>query len=150
MGEFVAIFDADFIPPPDFLKRIIPWFNDARIGCVQSRWGHLNRNYSLLTKLQAMAIDAHFIVEQTARSRSGLFLNFNGSAGVWRRDCIIDSGGWQSGTLTEDFDLSYRAQLHGWRIEYLPDLVSSCRITGTNDRVQTTTGSLGSRQYANS
>ena len=123
LGEFVAIFDADFIPPPDFLKRIIPWFNDSQIGCVQSRWGHLNRNYSLLTKLQAMAIDAHFMVEQTARSRSGLFLNFNGSAGVWRKDCIVDSGGWQSGTLTEDFDLSYRAQLKGWRIEYLTDLV---------------------------
>ena len=122
-GEFVAIFDADFVPPPDFLKRSIPWFNDPKIGCVQCRWGHLNRDYSLLTRLQAMAIDAHFMVEQTARSRNGLLMNFNGSAGVWRSACIVDAGGWQSGTLTEDFDLSYRAQMQGWRIDYQPDLV---------------------------
>ncbi len=122
-GEFVALFDADFVPPPDFLKRSIPWFNDPRVGCVQSRWGHLNRDYSLLTRLQAMAIDAHFMVEQTARSRNGLLMNFNGSAGVWRSACIVDAGGWQSGTLTEDFDLSYRAQMKGWQIDYLPDLV---------------------------
>ena len=127
-GEFIAIFDADFVPPPDFLKRSLPHFADQKVGCVQSRWGHLNRDYSLLTRLQAMAIDAHFIVEQTARSRSGLLMNFNGSAGVWRSACIADAGGWQSGTLTEDFDLSYRAQLRGWRITYLPELVVEAEL----------------------
>ncbi len=122
-GEYVAIFDADFVPPPDFLVRCLPHFTDPQVGCVQTRWGHLNREYSLLTRLQAMAIDAHFMVEQTARSRSGLLMNFNGSAGIWRTICIQDSGGWQAGTLTEDFDLSYRAQLRGWRFAYLPDVV---------------------------
>jgi cellulose synthase/poly-beta-1,6-N-acetylglucosamine synthase-like glycosyltransferase len=122
-GDFIAIFDADFVPPPDFLKRCLPHFFDPKVGCVQARWGHLNRDYSLLTRLQAMAIDAHFMVEQTARLNSGLLMNFNGSAGIWRKCCISDAGGWQSRTLTEDFDLSYRAQLRGWRIDYLPDLV---------------------------
>ncbi len=122
-GDFIAIFDADFLPPPDFLKKIIPHFSDQSVGCIQCRWGHNNRDFSLLTKLQAMAIDAHFMVEQTARSRNGLLLNFNGSGGVWRKTCIEDSGGWQSGTLTEDFDLSYRAQLKGWSIAYLPNIV---------------------------
>lgn len=122
-GEFIAIFDADFLPPPDFLRRALPWFAAPQVGCVQARWGHLNRGYSLLTRLQALAIDGHFIVEQTARSRSGYFLNFNGTGGIWRQACIQQAGGWQAGTLTEDLDLSYRAQLMGWRIEYLPDLV---------------------------
>jgi cellulose synthase/poly-beta-1,6-N-acetylglucosamine synthase-like glycosyltransferase len=122
-GEFLALFDADFIPPPNFLKQALPFFHDPRVGCVQARWGHTNREYSLLTRLQAMMIDAHFIVEQTARSRSGLLMNFNGSAGIWRKTCIADAGGWSSQTLTEDFDLSYRAQLRGWRIAYTPDLV---------------------------
>lgn len=119
-GEFIAVFDADFAPPPDFLRRALPWFADARVGCVQARWAHLNRDYSLLTQLQALGVDGHFVVEQTARARGGLFLNFNGTAGIWRRACIEDAGGWQADTLTEDLDLSYRAQLKGWRIEFLP------------------------------
>lgn len=122
-GEFLALLDADFIPPPHFLKQALPYFQDPCVGCVQARWGNANREYSLLTRLQAMIIDTHFIVEQTARSRSGLLMNFNGSAGIWRMSCIEDAGGWSSRTLTEDFDLSYRAQLRGWRIAYTPDLV---------------------------
>ncbi|MGH2592647.1 MAG: glycosyltransferase [Anaerolineae bacterium] len=121
-GDLIAIFDADFVPPPDFLLRAAPWFVGERVGCVQARWDHLNRNYSRLTRAQALGIDGHFVVEQTARSRSGLFLNFNGTAGVWRKACIVDAGGWQSDTLTEDLDLSYRAQLHGWQFVYLPDV----------------------------
>jgi hypothetical protein len=121
-GEFIAIFDADFTPPPDFLRRALPWFAGSRVGCVQARWAHLNRDYSLLTQLQALGVDGHFVVEQTARARGGLFLNFNGTAGIWRRSCIEDAGGWQADTLTEDLDLSYRAQLKGWRIEFLPGL----------------------------
>ena len=122
-GEFIAILDADFLPSPDWLKRVLPEFADPGVGCVQTRWGHLNRGYSPLTQVQALALDGHFIVEQTARSRSGLFLNFNGSAGIWRRECIRDAGGWAGDTLTEDLDLSYRAQLRGWRIAYRPDVV---------------------------
>jgi cellulose synthase/poly-beta-1,6-N-acetylglucosamine synthase-like glycosyltransferase len=122
-GELIAIFDADFLPPPDFLQRIVPYFADPTVGCVQTRWGHLNRGYSLFTQAQALGVDGHFVVEQTARSRAGLFINFNGTAGVWRRACIEDAGGWQGDTLTEDLDLSYRAQLRGWRIGYLPDVV---------------------------
>jgi cellulose synthase/poly-beta-1,6-N-acetylglucosamine synthase-like glycosyltransferase len=122
-GQFIAILDADFVPPADFLKRVLPEFSDPGVGCVQTRWGHLNREYSLLTEVQALALDGHFVVEQTARSRSGLFLNFNGSAGIWRRECIEDAGGWAGDTLTEDLDLSYRAQLRGWRIAYRPDVV---------------------------
>jgi cellulose synthase/poly-beta-1,6-N-acetylglucosamine synthase-like glycosyltransferase len=122
-GEFVAIFDADFVPPPDYLRRVVPLFDDPVVGCVQTRWGHLNRQYSIFTEIQALGVDGHFIVEQTARSRAGLFINFNGTAGVWRRSCIDDAGGWQGDTLTEDLDLSYRAQLRGWRIAYLPDVV---------------------------
>jgi cellulose synthase/poly-beta-1,6-N-acetylglucosamine synthase-like glycosyltransferase len=122
-GELLAIFDADFVPPPDFLRRVVPQFSDPAVGCVQTRWGHLNRDYSLFTQIQALGVDGHFVVEQTARSRSGLFINFNGTGGVWRRACIEDAGGWQGDTLTEDLDLSYRAQLRGWRISYLPDVV---------------------------
>jgi len=122
-GDFIAIFDADFVPPPDFLRRTVPWFAERRVGCVQTRWTHLNRDYSRLTRAQALGIDGHFIVEHIARSRSGLFLNFNGTAGVWRKSCIVDAGGWQCDTLTEDLDLSYRAQMRGWRIAYLPDVV---------------------------
>jgi cellulose synthase/poly-beta-1,6-N-acetylglucosamine synthase-like glycosyltransferase len=122
-GELVAVFDADFVPQRDFLKRVVVHFADAEVGCVQTRWGHVNRDYSLFTQVQAMGIDGHFVIEQTARSRAGLFINFNGTAGVWRRACIDDAGGWQGDTLTEDLDLSYRAQLRGWRIAYLPDVV---------------------------
>lgn len=122
-GEFVAIFDADFVPRPNWLMKAIPEFQEAKLGCLQTRWGHLNSRYNSFTRAQALGIDGHFIVEQTARSRNGLFLNFNGTAGVWRRSCIDDAGGWQTDTLTEDLDLSYRAQLHGWQIGYLPDVV---------------------------
>lgn len=121
-GELIAIFDADFLPPRDFLRRVIPTFGASEVGCVQARWDHLNRTYSALTRAQALGVDAHFVIEQQARSQAGLFLNFNGSAGVWRRSCIEDAGGWQADTLTEDLDLSYRAQLAGWRIAYLPDV----------------------------
>ncbi len=120
-GEFIAVFDADFVPPPDFLKRTLPYFlQDPRLGMVQARWDHLNAEYSPLTRAQALALDGHFIVEQTARNRHGLLMNFNGTAGVWRRRCIEESGGWQTDTLSEDLDLSYRAQLAGWRCLYLP------------------------------
>jgi hypothetical protein len=119
-GELLAVFDADFVPPPDLLRQLIPFFSSPGVGCVQARWDHLNRDYSLLTRLQAIGIDGHFVVEQRARSEAGLLLNFNGSGGVWRRACIEAAGGWQSDTLAEDLDLSYRAQLAGWRILYVP------------------------------
>jgi cellulose synthase/poly-beta-1,6-N-acetylglucosamine synthase-like glycosyltransferase len=122
-GEFIAIFDADFIPQPDFLKQTIPCFRDDRVGCVQTRWGHINPESSRLTQAQALGIDGHFGVEQDARNAVKAFLNFNGTAGVWRRSCMIDAGGWQGDTLTEDLDLSYRAQLRGWRVVYEPDVV---------------------------
>jgi len=122
-GEFIGIFDADFVPPPDWLKTVIRGFTHPSIGCVQARWGHLNSRYNLLTKIVTLAIDGHFIVEQGARFGSNLFLGFNGSAGIWRRACIDSAGGWAWDTLTEDLDLSYRAQLAGWKIVYLPDLV---------------------------
>ena len=122
-GEFLAIFDADFVPNADWLRRTVPLFGDTRLGCLQTRWGHTNRKYNSLTQAEAMAVDGHFIVEQTARSRHALFLNFNGTAGLWRRACIEDAGGWEWDTLTEDLDLSYRAQLRGWQIGYAPDVV---------------------------
>lgn len=122
-GDYIAIFDADFIPAPDTLKKIIPHFyGEPSIGCIQARWGHVNPATSLLTRSQAAGIDGHFLVQQETRSREHLFLNFNGTAGVWRRACIQNAGGWQGDTLTEDLDLSYRAQLRGWRILYLPDI----------------------------
>jgi cellulose synthase/poly-beta-1,6-N-acetylglucosamine synthase-like glycosyltransferase len=127
-GEFLAIFDADFVPPRDFLRQVLPHFADPRVGMVQARWGHLNAECDPLTRAQAIALDGHFIVEQTARSRSGLLLNFNGSAGVWRRECIVAAGGWQADTIAEDFDLSYRAQLAGWRLHYLPEVVAPAEI----------------------
>ena len=122
-GEFIVIFDADFLPAPDMLRKMIHHFTDERVGLVQARWGHINKNFSLLTKLQAMFLDGHLVLEQTARSRHGEFLNFNGTAGIWRRKAITESGGWQHDTLTEDLDLSYRAQLRGWRFIYLKDVV---------------------------
>lgn len=121
-GEFVAVFDADFVPQPDFLHRTLPFFSDELVGLVQARWGHLNRDDSALTRAQGLAIDGHFGVEQSGRCWGGYMLNFNGTAGVWRRTTIDDAGGWQADTLTEDLDLSYRAQLRGWRVEYLPDV----------------------------
>jgi cellulose synthase/poly-beta-1,6-N-acetylglucosamine synthase-like glycosyltransferase len=121
-GEFVAVFDADFCPPPDFLLRTVHYFADTKVGVVQTRWSYLNRNYSFLTEVEAMLLDGHFVLEHGARSRSGLFFNFNGTAGILRKSMIADAGGWQHDTLTEDTDLSYRAQLNGWRFVYLPGL----------------------------
>ncbi|WP_225307108.1 cellulose synthase family protein [Adhaeribacter soli] len=122
-GEFIAIFDADFVPEPDFLKQTIPAFHKPEIGVVQTRWGHLNEESSLLTRLQAFGLDAHFSIEQSGRNFGGHFINFNGTAGVWRRQCIESAGGWESDTLTEDLDLSYRAQLKGWEFLYLENKV---------------------------
>lgn len=127
-GEFIAIFDADFVPPSDFLRRTLPFLADPTVAVVQARWGHLNRRFSLLTAAQGLGIDGHFAVEQPARERCGLFLNFNGTAGVWRRAAIEDAGGWTHDTLTEDLDLSYRAQLRGWRIEYRPEIVCPAEL----------------------
>ncbi len=123
IGELVAIFDADFVPKPDWLKRTVPAFQNPELGCLQTRWGHTNQQYNSLTRAEAMGIDGHFIIEQTVRSKNGFFLNFNGTAGLWRRACIEDAGGWQWDTLTEDLDLSYRAQMRGWKFDYLPDVV---------------------------
>ncbi|HSF39863.1 MAG TPA: glycosyltransferase [Thermoanaerobaculia bacterium] len=121
-GGLVAIFDADFVPRPDFLKQAVPYFADPSLGLVQGCWDHLNRGYSLLTRIEAILLDGHFVIEHTARNRSGCFFNFNGTAGVWRREAIVTAGGWEHDTLTEDLDLSYRAQLSGWRFLYLPEL----------------------------
>jgi len=127
-GEFIAIFDADFSPPPDFLRTTIHQFTDPKVAMVQTRWGHINEDYSLLTKIQAILLDAHFVLEHGARNRSGCFFNFNGTAGVWRRDAIADAGGWQHDTLTEDLDLSYRAQLGGWQFVFLQDQVAPAEL----------------------
>ena len=121
-GEFVAIFDADFVPPPDFLLKCIHHFTNPKIGMVQTRWTHINRNYSLLTEVEAILLDGHFVLEHSGRARSGVFFNFNGTAGMWRRIAIDEAGGWQHDTLTEDTDLSYRAQLKGWKFLYLQDV----------------------------
>ncbi len=127
-GEFVAVFDADFLPEADFLRKTIHFFTSPQIGMVQARWEHLNREHSLLTELQSILLDGHFVIEHTARHRSGRFFNFNGTAGIWRRVTIEEAGGWQHDTLTEDLDLSYRAQLAGWRFVYLKDVVSPAEI----------------------
>ncbi|MFQ5524761.1 MAG: cellulose synthase family protein [Thermoanaerobaculia bacterium] len=130
-GELVAIFDADFVPHPSYLREIVPYLADAEgrdLGMVQACWEHLNRDYSLLTRIQAIFLDGHFLVEHAARNRSGCFFNFNGTAGIWRRQAIVDAGGWQHDTLTEDLDLSYRAQLAGWRFLFLPDLKVSAEL----------------------
>jgi cellulose synthase/poly-beta-1,6-N-acetylglucosamine synthase-like glycosyltransferase len=120
-GDYVAVFDADFLPQPEFLRQMMPkFFEDENLGMVQARWGHINQDHSLLTQVQAFGLDAHFAIEQHVRQRSGCFMNFNGTAGIWKRECIQDAGGWQHDTLTEDLDLSYRAQLNGWRFEYVP------------------------------
>ena len=121
-GEFVAIFDADFVPPSDFLLKCIHHFTDPKVGMVQTRWTHINRNYSVLTEVEAILLDGHFVLEHSARSRSGVFFNFNGTAGMWRRSAIDEAGGWEHDTLTEDTDLSYRAQLKGWKFLYLQDV----------------------------
>jgi cellulose synthase/poly-beta-1,6-N-acetylglucosamine synthase-like glycosyltransferase len=121
-GEFIAIFDADFQPPPDFLKRTIPFFADPQVGMIQTRWTHINRDYSALTQVEAILLDGHFVIEHGGRSRRGTFFNFNGTAGVWRRRAIEEAGGWEHDTLTEDTDLSYRAQMKGWRFLYVPEI----------------------------
>jgi len=127
-GQFIAIFDADFIPPTDILHNVIQYFTDRNVGMVQVRWDHLNRNASLLTRTQAMFLDAHFVIEHTARNRSGRFMHFNGTAGVWRRKTIEDAGNWEHDTLTEDLDLSYRAQLKGWQFVYLPQICAPAEL----------------------
>ncbi|NRD19264.1 glycosyltransferase [Winogradskyella eckloniae] len=127
-GEFIAIFDADFLPQPNWLKRTIPFFKNDKIGVVQTRWGHINRNYSILTKIQAFALDAHFTLEQVGRNSKGHFINFNGTAGVWRKACILDAGNWEGDTLTEDLDLSYRAQLKNWEFKYLEDVETPAEL----------------------
>ncbi len=126
-GEFIAIFDADFVPDPNFLKRTMPYFKDG-IGVVQTRWGHLNKSYSLLTELQAFGLNGHFAIEQGGRNANGHFINFNGTAGIWRKACIIDAGGWEHDTITEDLDLSYRAQMKGWKFKYLEDVESPAEL----------------------
>jgi cellulose synthase/poly-beta-1,6-N-acetylglucosamine synthase-like glycosyltransferase len=127
-GEYIAIFDADFLPKQNWLKSTIPFFKDEKIGVVQTRWSHINRNYSLLTKIQAFALDAHFTLEQVGRNSKGHFINFNGTAGVWRKTCILDAGNWEGDTLTEDLDLSYRAQLKNWKFKYLEDVETPAEL----------------------
>ena len=127
-GDFVAIFDADFIPPSWFLKKALSYFCKPEIGFVQCRWGHVNEKYSALTKAQALSLDFHFLIEQKAKSNTHLFMNFNGTAGVWRRQCIEDSGGWHTATLVEDLDLSYRAQMKGWKCVFIPDIVVNAEL----------------------
>lgn len=127
-GEFIAVFDADFLPSPNFLEKTLPYFSDPRIGMVQSRWDYLNKDYSVLTKIQAFALDGHFTVEQQGRNVGDHFINFNGTAGVWRKTTIADAGGWHHDTLTEDLDLSYRAQLKGWKFKYLENLGSPAEL----------------------
>jgi len=127
-GEFIAIFDADFLPEKDWLQKTILYFKDSSIGVVQTRWGHINRDYSLLTKVQAFALDAHFYLEQVGRNSKGHFINFNGTAGVWRKECILDAGNWEGDTLTEDLDLSYRAQLKNWKFKYLQEVETPAEL----------------------
>ncbi|HJM14731.1 MAG TPA: cellulose synthase family protein [Candidatus Nitrosopelagicus sp.] len=127
-SDFVAIFDADFIPPEWYLKKAIPHFTNSKIGLIQCRWGHVNENYSALTQAQALNLDFHFLVEQKAKSNSHLFMNFNGTAGIWRKECIDDAGGWHTATLVEDLDLSYRAQMKGWKCLFLPDIVVDAEL----------------------
>jgi cellulose synthase/poly-beta-1,6-N-acetylglucosamine synthase-like glycosyltransferase len=130
-GELVGIFDADFVPQPDFLKETVPYFVDPIIGMIQTRWGHINADYSMLTRAQSMGIDGHFGIEQAARAWNGFFMNFNGTAGVWRKKTIEDAGGWQADTLTEDLDLSYRAQLKGWKLTFLTHVVCPAEVPVT-------------------
>ncbi|KAA5544841.1 cellulose synthase family protein [Adhaeribacter rhizoryzae] len=135
-GEFIAVFDADFLPKPDFLQQTIPAFDAPHIGVVQTRWGHLNQDYSILTQLQAFGLNAHFTVEQTGRSVGGHFINFNGTAGIWRKSCILDAGGWQPDTLTEDLDLSYRAQLKNWRLRYLENVEAPAELPAAMNAIK--------------
>ncbi|MBU2585810.1 MAG: glycosyltransferase family 2 protein, partial [Bacteroidetes bacterium] len=127
-SEFIAIFDADFVPKKEFLEKTLPYFTDPKVGMVQTRWEHLNAEFSLLTRAQALALDGHFVIEQNVRNKSGFFINFNGTGGVWRKSCIIDAGNWEADTLTEDLDLSYRAQLKGWQFIFLNDFTSPAEL----------------------
>ncbi|MET2984093.1 cellulose synthase family protein [Aureibaculum conchae] len=127
-GDFIAIFDADFLPQSDWLLQTVPYFEDKKIGVVQTRWGHINRDYSLLTKVQAFALDVHFSLEQVGRNSKGHFINFNGTAGIWRKECIMDAGNWQGDTLTEDLDLSYRAQFKNWKFKYLENVETPAEL----------------------
>ena len=127
-GDFIAIFDADFLPEPDWLLRTVPYFKDEKIGVVQTRWSHINRNYSVLTQVQAFALDAHFTLEQVGRNSQGHFINFNGTAGIWRKETIYDAGNWEGDTLTEDLDLSYRAQLKNWKFKFLEDVETPAEL----------------------
>ena len=127
-GDFIAIFDADFLPDSDWLKKTVIYFKDEEIGVVQTRWGHINRDYSTLTRIQAFALDAHFTLEQVGRNAKGHFINFNGTAGIWRKECILDAGNWEGDTLTEDLDLSYRAQLKNWKFKYLEDVETMAEL----------------------
>lgn len=127
-GDFIAIFDADFVPDKDFLQKTMPYFEDEKVGVVQTRWGHINKDYSLLTELQAFGLNGHFAIEQGGRNSAGHFINFNGTGGVWRKKCIEDAGGWEHDTLTEDLDLSYRAQMKGWKFQYLEDVIAPAEL----------------------
>ncbi len=127
-GDFIAIFDADFIPSPDFLITTLKYFSSSKIGMVQTRWTHVNENFSLLTMLQALALNGHFVIEQTVRNRKGFFINFNGTGGIWRKECIIDAGNWHEDTVAEDVDLSYRAQLNGWEFIYLNNYTTQAEL----------------------
>ena len=127
-GEYIAIFDADFIPQKEFLKKTLSFFSDEKVGMVQTRWEHINGDYSILTRAQALALDGHFVIEQTVRNKAGFFINFNGTGGIWKRACIEDAGNWEADTLIEDLDLSYRAQLNGWRFVFLKDFTSPAEL----------------------
>lgn len=136
-GDFVAIFDADFVPNENFLLKTIPYFSNPQIGMVQTRWEHLNEEYSYLTRAQALALDGHFVLEQQVRNKAGFFINFNGTAGIWRKSAIIDAGNWEPDTLTEDLDLSYRAQLRGWKFVYLNDVTSPAELPADINALKT-------------
>ncbi|MCB0458178.1 MAG: glycosyltransferase family 2 protein, partial [Flavobacteriaceae bacterium] len=127
-GDYIAIFDADFLPKKDWILKTVPYFKDPEIGVVQTRWSHLNRDYSLLTRVQAFALDVHFTLEQAGRNSKGHFINFNGTAGIWRKECILDAGNWEGDTLTEDLDLSYRAQLKNWKFKYLEEVETPAEL----------------------
>ena len=135
-GDYIAIFDADFLPESDWLLKAIPYFDDPKIGVVQTRWGHLNREYSILTEVQAFALDAHFLLEQIGRNQQNHFINFNGTAGIWRKSCILDAGNWEGDTLTEDLDLSYRAQLKHWKFRYLDAVVTPAELPITMEAIR--------------
>lgn len=136
-GEFIAIFDADFVPKKDFLLKTIPQFNDKNVGCVQTRWEHLNEEYSMLTRALALALDGHFAIEQQVRNKAGFFIQFNGTAGIWRKETIIDAGNWQEDTLTEDMDLSFRAQLKGWKFIFLNNVTSPAELPADINALKT-------------